>query len=63
MLAIIPGAYGAVNNKTVVKSDLAVKKVGTDPLFTGYQCEVRSSSGERSMMKGSYSIGDGGYLR
>ena len=62
-LAMMPGAYGTVNDKTIVKSDLAVEKVRTDPLFTDYQYEVRSSSGERSMMKGAYLIVDGGYLR
>ena len=59
----MPSSYGTVNDKTIVKSDSAVEKVRTDPLFTDYQYEVHKHSGERIMMKGAYLIVDGGYLR
>ena len=32
-LAMMPDVYGTVNDKTIVKSDLAVEKVRTNPLF------------------------------
>ena len=62
-LALMPGAYGSVNDQTMVKYDDAVEKVRTDELFTEYTYEVRNEDGTRSMEKGIYIIVDGGYLK
>ena len=40
-IAIMPSAYGTMNDKTIVKSDEAVEKIRTDPLFTDYHYKTR----------------------
>ena len=62
-IAIMPGAYGTMNDKTIVKSDDAVERVRTDPLFTEYHYETRDKDGGHHMAQGAYLIVDGGYLR
>ena len=61
--AIMPGSYGTINDKTIVKSVLAVESVRRDPLFTEYQYELHKKNGDRTMMQGAYLIVDGGYVR
>ena len=62
-IAMIPGANGIMNDKTIVKSDEDVELIWTDPLFTEYSYEVRAKDGTRIMKKGAFLIVDGGYLR
>ena len=52
-IAIMPGAYGTMNDKTIVKSDEAVAKIRTDPLFTDYHYETRDKAGMRSLSRGA----------
>jgi len=62
-IAIMPGAYGTMNDKTIVKSDEAVEKIRTDPLFTDYHYKTRDKAGMRSLSRGAYLIVNGSYLR
>jgi hypothetical protein len=39
-LALMPGVFGTINDKSIVKSDEAVEKVKKDKLFTEYQYQV-----------------------
>lgn len=49
----MPGSYGTVNDKTMVKRDKDVKKIRTNPLFTEYSYEVRDEDRNRLMTKGA----------
>ena len=60
---IMPGSFSTINDKTIVKSDLAVESVRRDPLFTEYQYELHKKNGDQTMMKGAYLIVNSGYLR
>ena len=62
-LAVMPGAYGTINDKTMVKSDEVVEKVKTEPLFTEYMYHLRKPNNALFATKGAYLIVDGGYLR
>ena len=62
-LALMPGVYGRMNDKTIIKFDLSMDSVRTDKLFTDYMYEVHDEKGVRSMEKGVYVICDGGYLQ
>ena len=62
-IALLPGAYGTLNDKTIVKNDDAVDHIWTNRLFTDYSYEVRGEDGTPFMTKGAYLIVDGGYLR
>ena len=62
-LAIMPGAYGTINDKTIVKTDDAVEKVKSDSLFTEYSYAVEKTDGSRILTKCAYLVVDGGYLR
>ena len=62
-LALMPGAYGTINDKTIVKSDEAVEKVRSDELFTEFQYQVYREDGSSYFSKGAYLIVDGGYLK
>ena len=62
-LVLMPGAYGTINDKTIVKNDDAVEKVRSEELFTEYQYQVHRRDGSSVFTKGAYLIVDGGYLR
>jgi len=62
-LALMPGAYGTIKDKTIVRSDEAVEKVRSDKLFTEYQYQVYRHDGSSFFTKGAYLIVDGGYLK
>ena len=62
-LALMPGAYGLVNYKTMVKYDDAVKMVKTKKLFAEYSYGVYNEVGTHSIEKGIVIIVDGGYLK
>ena len=62
-LALMPAAYGTINDKTIVKSDEAVEKVKNDKLFREFQYQVYRPDGSSFFTKGAYLIVDGGYLR
>ena len=59
----MPGAYGTVNDKTIVKYDDAVEIVRRDKLFTEYSYSVEKADGTRKLTRGAYLIVEGGYLR
>ena len=59
----MPGAYGTINDKTIVRSDEAVEKVRSDKRFTEYQYQVYRHDGSSFFTKGAYLIVDGGYLK
>ena len=64
-LAVLAGAYGAFNDKTIVRNDDVVHAIRTDPFFTQMAYEVRTGGGNDGggveMEKGAYLIIDGGY--
>ena len=60
-LSLMPGAYGTINDKTIVKHDDAVDMVRTNELFTEYTFEVINDQGIHTLPKGTYLIVDGGY--
>ena len=60
-LSLMPGAYGSINDKTIVRHDDAVEMVRTNKLFTDFVFEVFNSEGVRTLTKGAYLIVDGGY--
>ena len=62
-LALMPGAYGTINDKTIVKMDDTVDKVKNDKLFTEYNYEVFRKDGTSYFTKGAFLIVDGGYLQ
>ena len=64
-LSVCPGAYGATNDKTIVKFDTAIDEVRTRSFFTEYEYEVRTGPGDedRKMESGAWGIVDGGYLK
>jgi len=62
-LALMPGAYGTINDKTIVKHDDAVEKVKTDSLYTNYSYQVYNDKNQAVFTEGAYLIVDGGYLR
>ena len=63
VLCVLPGAYGATNDKTIVQFDNFVDDVRTGPFFTGFGFEVRNGpdDGDREMVHGLWIIVDGGY--
>ena len=58
----MPGAYGTVNDKTIVKCDDSVEIVRSNELFTEYQYQLHRPDGSSFFTKGAYLIVDGGYL-
>ena len=62
-LALMLGAYGTINDKTIVKSDEAVEQVKKGNLFRDFQYQVYRPDGTSFFTKGVYLIVDGGYLR
>lgn len=62
-LALMPGAYGTINDKTIVKSDEAVEEVKTGDLFKKFRYQVYRPDGTSFFTTGAYLIVDGGYLR
>jgi len=62
-LALMPGVYGSINDKTIVKFDEAVEDVKTKSIFTDYTYEIRSEQGGKVYEKGVHIIVDGGYLK
>ncbi len=62
-LVLMPGAYGTINDKTIVKSDEAVETVKNGDLFRDFQYQVYRPDGTSLFTKGAYLIVDGGYLR
>ena len=61
-IIMMPGIYGAVNDKKIVKTDDDddVEKVRSDILFTEYSYSV-NRDGSLKLMKSGYLIVDGGY--
>lgn len=56
------GFRGAINDKTMSRSDRMVTALGTNPLFKNFEYELLSSSdGARIRLKGAYGVNDGGY--
>ena len=62
-LSLMPGAYGTMNDKTIVKSDEAVETVKNGNLFRDFRYQVYRRDGIPFFTKGAYLIVDGGYLR
>ena len=62
-LAVMPGTYGMINGKTIVRADEAVEQVKTKPLFTEYTYTINDVDGSRLVTKCVYLIVDGGYLK
>ena len=62
-LALMPGAYGTINDKTIVRSDEAVETVKTGDLFKSFRYQVYRPDGTSFFITGAYLIVDGGYLR
>ena len=62
-LAVLKGAYGATNDKTIVHFDGFVDDVRCDDFFTTFEYKVRTGPGatDRAMSKGAYLIIDPGY--
>lgn len=62
-LAVLQGAYGATNDKTIVRFDGFVDDVRCDDFFTEFSYEIRTGPGpeDRRMTKGAYLIVDDGY--
>ena len=59
----MPGAYGTINDKTIVRSDEAVEKVKTGDLFKNFWYQVHRPDGTAFFTTGAHIIVDGGYLR
>ena len=59
MFSVSDGFPGATNDKTVVRFDPGITALREDKLFTEFQYYLRGSG----LMKGAYSICDGGYHR
>eukprot|EP00613_Pedinella_sp_CCMP2098_P060687 CAMPEP_0171982880 /NCGR_PEP_ID=MMETSP0993-20121228/272970_1 /TAXON_ID=483369 /ORGANISM="non described non described, Strain CCMP2098" /LENGTH=685 /DNA_ID=CAMNT_0012635561 /DNA_START=176 /DNA_END=2236 /DNA_ORIENTATION=+ len=61
--AVLPGTYGATNDKTIVHFDDFVDDVRFAHFFTKFKYEVRTgpSSGDRAWEEGAWLIIDGGY--
>ena len=62
-LALMPGAYGTINDKTIVRSDEAVETVKTGNLFKNFRYQIHRPDGTSFFTKGVYLIVNGGYLR
>ena len=62
-LALMPGAYGIINDKNVVRSDEEVEKIKSYALVTGYEYTVFREYESEVMTKGKYMVVDGGYLK
>ena len=62
-LALMPGAYGTINDKTSFRSDEAVETVKTGNLFKNFRYQVYRPDGTSFFTSGAYLIVDGGYLR
>ena len=63
-LDLMPGAYGSINDQTIVKFDEAVEDVKTtNKLFKENLYKMRNEQGERQLEKGVYIIVDGAYLK
>ena len=63
-LALMPGAYGSINDQTIEKFDEADEDVKTtNKLFTECVYDMRNEQGTRHLERGVYIIFDGGYLR
>lgn len=59
IFSVTDGFPGATNDKTVVRYDAGIAALQEDKLFTEFQYHLRGSG----LMKGAYSICDGGYHR
>ena len=59
IFSVTDGFPGATNDKTVVRFDAGITSLREDKLFTEFQYHLRGSG----LMKGAYSICDGGYHR
>ena len=61
-LDLMLGAYGSINDQTIVKFDEAVEDVKTtNKLFKEDLYKMRNEQGERQLEKGVYIIVDGAY--
>ena len=60
ILATLPGVYGSLNDKTIVRFDRFVEDVRSNPLFTESRFQVRTDAG-MEMVEGLWLLVDGGY--
>ena len=55
------GFYGTCNDKTISRADAFITAVGSHPLFTDHEFEVKTSESTSKTLKGVYILCDGGY--
>jgi len=55
------GFYGTVNDKTISLIDAFITAVGSHPMYTEHQFEIKTSETTTKMLKGVYILCDGGY--
>jgi hypothetical protein len=61
IIYISPPHYGSRNDKTIVRDDVFVQRLRTDPLFLNMEFTLMDSDGNTTTVKGAYSLCDGGY--
>lgn len=61
VLAVTKGFAGSMNDKTIIRYDLAVRKIKTDPVYTQKEYTLFREDGTTFTRKGNYSIVDNGY--
>lgn len=61
-MSVLPGAYGATSDKTIVRFDGFVDEVRCDPFFTEMQYALyKDADGAEETEKGAWLLIDGGY--
>ena len=60
-LAVTKGFTGATNDKTIIRYDAAVAKIGTDPQYKDREYKLRKADGTFRTRRGCYLIVDNGY--